>query len=144
MPIRFLNGMWFFDTPQEAADFHRQLNATDARREKAPIPPDHSLSLKAKRLVLELVKHKDGNSAAAIGKTIGVEATLIGILVAEVSKWGAARGLTKRDMIRRIRRRDPDSDKVVRILKVVSAFAKEVQTGKFRADFEVKGEDAHA
>ena len=130
---------WIFDTPAEAAQFFRLVNAErSATAQAEPVPParkSSSLSDADRRMLVRLLKQQGSLPGTELANHLGIKPSELGNVVVSIARWGGGYGLTRRDIILKGRRR-VGGGKSVRTLRLAPSFIKKVQAGTIK---ELKG-----
>jgi hypothetical protein len=126
---------WIFDTPAEAAQFFRLMNAegpvTKPVRVVALAPESSPLSGLGRRLIVRLLKQQGSVPGRQLADHLGVKPSELGNVVVAIARWGNHYGLTRRDIILKGRRR-VGGGKSVRTLRLAPSFMKKVQKGTIK------------
>src|SRR5262249_9493885 len=131
---------WIFDTPAEAAQFFRLMNAEVPSGKAAAggrqLTTEHpTLPDAGRRLIVRLLKQQGSVPGTQLADHLGIKPSDLGNVVVSIGRWGSGYGLTRRDIIVKARRR-VGGGKSVRTLRLAPSFIKEVGKGTFK---ELKG-----
>lgn len=131
---------WIFDTPAEAAEFSRLVDAekpvTKPARLATVAPEISPLSDAGRRLIVRLLKQQGSVPGRQLADDLGIEPSELGNVVVSIARWGNRYGLTRKDIILKGRRR-VGGGKSVRTLRLAPSFTKKIQRGTIK-DLTVK------